>query len=91
MVLSSLLLSLLSCVFVVEEDGVLYDCTCDVLYDDYAYYNLTDFYSLTTCDPRGRVAVVTDRVAFECVEDYSYGGYYYATCDCVCTESFDPC
>ncbi|MEN0066657.1 MAG: hypothetical protein AAGA48_31275 [Myxococcota bacterium] len=82
--------SLYSCIVIVE-DGVLYDCTCDVVFDDYAYYGLTDFYDVTTCDPSGAVVAVSDSVALDCVSVYSDGGYYYAACDCVCTESLVDC
>jgi len=88
---SLMLLSSLSSCVVVVEDGVLYDCTCDVVFDDYFYYGLTDYYSVTTCASERRVAQVTDDIAFECLQDYSDGGYYYAACDCICTESLDPC
>lgn len=93
MLVPSLLLawaSLTGCL-VVLDDGVEYDCACDVVFDDYYYYGLSDAYAFSTCDPANRLGGVTDRVALDCVDLYSDGGYYYAACDCTCSETLRPC
>lgn len=84
------ILTLISCLIVVD-DGVYYDCTCDVVYDDYFYYDLRDVYGVSECRQEGQLPWVTDDVAADCVSDYSQGGYYYASCDCVCSESREIC
>ncbi|MEM6930661.1 MAG: hypothetical protein AAF602_27255 [Myxococcota bacterium] len=85
------LASLMSCLVVVDDDGVIYDCRCDAVYDDYFYYDLYDTFDTIECADPGSAFVVADRVAFDCVDYFSYGYAYYAACDCICTESIDRC